>query len=182
MKIIVLNSADVNIEILNVPDHMIENDDIEQFLSEHGYSLNSISWMAAPVDFVPVKFHEYGICAADGEEIHAERDARLKDFSIYDSVQEVKHLEQQELVEKLHRYGKHEEDYFEWHFEGECPIVAAYDYEEPCDVVILAAKVDEDGDITLIGDEKNDRGNEHEIDIDEVFAGQVDFISAAIGQ
>ena len=43
MKIIVLNSADVNIEILNVPDHMIENDDIEQFLSEHGYSLNSIS-------------------------------------------------------------------------------------------------------------------------------------------
>ena len=82
-------------------------------MSEHGYSLNSISWMAAPVDFVPVKFHEYGICAADGEEIHAERDARLKDFSIYDSVQEVKHREQQELVEKLHRYGKHEEDYFE---------------------------------------------------------------------
>ena len=42
--------------------------------------------------------------------------------------------------------------------------------------------MDEDGDITLIGDEKNDRGNEHEIDIDEVFAGQVDFITAAIGQ
>ncbi|MCR5643474.1 MAG: hypothetical protein K6G32_09100, partial [Prevotella sp.] len=134
------------------------------------------------VDFVPVKFHEYGICAADGEEIHAERDARLKDFSIYDSVQEVKHREQQELIEKLHRYGKHEEDYFEWHFEGECPIVAAYDYDEPCDVVILAARVDEDGDITLIGDAKNDRGNEHEIDIDELFAGQVDFITAAIGQ
>jgi hypothetical protein len=118
MKIIVMNSADVRIEVLTVSDRLIENDDIEQ----------------------------------------------------------------QELVEKLHRYGKHEEDYFEWHFEGECPIVAAYDYEEPCDVVILAAKVDEDGDITLIGDEKNDRGNEHEIDIDEVFAGQVDFITAAIGQ
>ena len=32
MKIIVLNSADVNIEVLNIPDRMIENDDIEQFL------------------------------------------------------------------------------------------------------------------------------------------------------
>ena len=156
MKISVMNSADVRIEVLTVSDRLIENDDIEQFLSEHGYSLNNISWMTAPVDFVPVKFHDYGFCATDGEEIHAERDARLKDFTIY--------------------------DYFEWHFEGECPIVAAYDYEEPCDVVILAAKVDEDGDITLIGDEKNDRGNEHEIDIDEVFAGQVDFITAAIGQ
>ena len=44
MKIIVLNSADVNIEVLNVPDRMIENDDIEQFLSEHGYSLNNTLW------------------------------------------------------------------------------------------------------------------------------------------
>lgn len=105
MKIIVMNSADVRIEVLTVSDRLIENDDIEQFLSEHGYSLNNISWMAAPVDFVPVKFHDYGFCATDGEEIHAERDARLKDFTIYDSVQEVKRREQQELVEKLHRYG-----------------------------------------------------------------------------
>ena len=118
MKIIVMNSADVRIEVLTVSDRLIENDDIEQFLSEHGYSLNNISWMAAPVDFVPVKFHDYGFCATDGEEVHAERDARLKDFTIYDSVQEVKRREQQELVEKLHRYGKHEENYFEWHFEG----------------------------------------------------------------
>ena len=64
-----MNSADVRIEVLTVSDRLIENDDIEQFLSEHGYSLNNISWMATPVDFVPVKFHEYGICAADGEKI-----------------------------------------------------------------------------------------------------------------
>lgn len=89
MKIIVMNSADVRIEVLTVSDRLIENDDIEQFLSEHDYSLNNISWMAAPVDFVPVKFHDYGFCATDGEEIHAERDARLKDFTIYDIVQEV---------------------------------------------------------------------------------------------
>ena len=181
MKIIVMNSADVRIEVLNVPDHMIENDDVEQFLSEHGYSLNNISWMAAPVDYVPVKFHEYGICADNGEDIHIERDGRLKDFTINESVREVQHREQEELTEKLHLYGKRVEDGWEWHFEDECPCVAAYDYDEPCDVVILAAKVDEDGDITIIGDEKNDRGNEHEIDVDEIFAGHLDFVTSAIG-
>ena len=92
MKIIVMDSANVRIEVLNVPDHMIE-EDIEQFLAEHDYSLNNISWMAAPIDFVPVQFHEYGICHSDGEELHFVRQGKLKDFSIYDSVQEVKHRE-----------------------------------------------------------------------------------------
>ena len=181
MKIIVMNSADLRIEVIKVSDQLIEDDDIEQFLSERGYSLNNISWMTAPVDYVPVKFHDYGVCSTDGQEIHVERDARLKDFSIYDSVREVKRREQEELVKKLHRYGKHEEDYFEWRFDGECPCVAAYDYEEPCDVVVLAARVDEDGDITIYGDDKNDRGNLHEIDVDEIFAGQLDFVTSAIG-
>ena len=136
MKIIVMDSANVRIEVLNVPDHMID-EDIEQFLAEHDYSLNNISWMAAPIDFVPVQFHEYGICHSDGEE---------------------------------------------WHFEGECPIVAAYDYDEPCDVVILSVRVDKDGYFTIIGDEKNDRGNEHEIDVDEIFAGHLDFLIPEIGK
>ena len=161
MKIIVMDSANVRIEVLNVPDHMIE-EDIEQFLAEHDYSLNNISWMAAPIDFVPVQFHEYGICHSDGEELHFVRQGKLKDFSIYDSVQEVK--------------GEKVDDGYEWHFEGECPIVAAYDYDEPCDVVILSARVDKDGYFTIIGDEKNDRGNEHEIDVDE------DFIISEIGK
>ena len=58
MKIIVMDSANVRIEVLNVADHMLE-DEIELFLYEHGYSLNNISWMAAPIDYVPVQFHEY---------------------------------------------------------------------------------------------------------------------------
>ena len=181
MKIIIMNSADMRIEVLNVSDLLIEEDNIERYLSEHDYPLNSISWMAAPIDYVPVKFQDFGICATDGEEIHVERDARLKDFTIYDSVQELKHREQKEFKEKLHLYGKHVEDYYEWHFEGECPCVAAYDYDEPCDIVVLAARLDEDGDITIIGDEKNDRDNEHEIDVDEIFAGQLDFVTSAIG-
>lgn len=40
---------------------------------------------------------------------------------------------------------------------------AAYGYDEPCDVVILAVRVDNDGRITIIGNERNDRGNEHEL-------------------
>ena len=155
MKIIVMDSANVRIEVLNVADHMLE-DEIELFLSEHGYSLNNISWMAAPIDFVPVQFHEYDTDKENGEEVHATRSGRLKDFSIYDSV-------------------------YEWHFEGECPIVAAYDYDEPCDVVILSVRANKDGSLTIIGDEKNDRGNEHEIEADDIFAGHMDFITSEIG-
>ncbi len=93
MKIIVMNSADLRIEVLNVPDHMLE-EDIEVFLAEHDYSLNNISWMAAPIDYVPVQFHQFDTDKQNGEEVHITRSARLKDFSIYDSVQEVKHREQ----------------------------------------------------------------------------------------
>ena len=180
MKIIVMNSADLRIEVLNVPDHLLE-EDIEVFLAEHDYSLNNISWMAASIDYVPVQFHDFGINEEDGEETYAIRHARLKNYSIYDSVQEVKHREQEELAETLRQYGESVDDGYEWHFEGECPIIAAYDYDEPCDVVILAVRVDKDGKLTIIGDEKNDRGNEHEIDVDEIFAGHLEFVTSEIG-
>lgn len=176
-----MDCANVRIEVLNVPDHMLE-DDTEQFLVEHGYSLNNISWMAAPIDYVPVQFHDYGTIAGSGEEIHVRRDAKLKDFSIYDSVQEVKHREQEELAETLRLHGDKVDDGYEWHFEGECHIVAAYDYDEPCDVVILSVRVDKDGYFTIIGDKKNDRGNEHEIEVDEIFAGHLDYIISEIGK
>ena len=180
MKIIVMDSANARIEVLNVPDHMIE-EDIEQFLAEHDYSLNNISWIAAPIDYVPVQFHEYGICQTNGDELHVVRHARLKDFSIYESVQEIKHREQEELAQALHLHGEKVDDGYEWHFEGECPIVAAYDYDEPCDVVILSVRVNKDGALTIIGDEKNDRGNEHKIEADDIFAGHMDFITSEIG-
>ena len=180
MKIIVMDSTNVRIEVLNVPDHMT-NEDIEQFLTEHDFSLDNISWMAASIDFVPVLFHDYDICHTNGDKNQVTRQARLKDFTIYDSVQEVKHREQEELATALRLYGEKVDDGYEWHFEGECPIVAAYDYDEPCDVVILSVRVDKDGKFTIIGDEKNDRGNEHEIEADYIFAGHIDFIISEIG-
>ena len=72
MKIIVMDSTNVRIEVLNVPDNIV-SEDIEQFLTEHGYSLNNISWMAAPIDFVPLQFHDYSICQTNGEVVHAAR-------------------------------------------------------------------------------------------------------------
>lgn len=120
MKIIVMDSANVRIEVLNVPDHMI-NEDIEQFLTEHDYSLNNISWMAAPIDFVPVQFHDYSISQPNGEFMHASRNARLKDFTIYDSVQEVKNREQEELATALRLHGEKVDDGYEWHFEENVP-------------------------------------------------------------
>lgn len=130
---------------------------------------------------MPVQFHEYNTDKENGEEVHTNRNARLKNFSIYDSVQEIKHREQEELANAIRLHGDKVDDGYEWHFEGECPCVAAYEYDEPCDVVILSARVDKDGNLTIIGDEKNDRGNEHEIDVDEIFAGHLDFVTAEVG-
>ena len=161
-------------------DHMI-NGDIEQFLAEQDYSLCNSSWMAAPIDFVPVQFHNYGICLSSGEEMHVTRHAKLKDFYIYDSVQEVKRREQEELAATVRLHGEKVDDGYEWHFEGDCPIVAAYNNDEPCDIVILSVRMNSDGELTIIGDEKNDRGNEHEIEADDIFAGHMDFITSEIG-
>lgn len=178
MKIIVMDSVNVRIDFLNIPDNMID-ENIERFLVEHDYSLNNISWMAAPIDFVPVQFHEYN--NEDGEETHTIRHARLKNFSVYNSVQEVKHREQEELAEALRQHGEKVEDGYEWHFEGERPIVAAYYCDEPCDMVILSVRVDKEGSLTIIGEDKNDKGYELEIEADDIFAGHMDFITSEIG-
>lgn len=133
-----------------------------------------------PIDYISIEFHEYGTIVNSGEEIHVCRNARLKDLTIYDSVEEVKKREQNELAKTLRQHGEKVDEGYEFHFEGECPIIAAYDWEKPCDVVVLAAKVDNDGYITLIVDEKNERGNEHELEPDEVFAGHIEFITSAV--
>ena len=105
-----------------------------------------------------------------------------------------KHREQVGLTNALRFHGKQVDDGYEWHFEGECPVVAAYDYDEPCDVVILSVGVNRYGKLTTIGDEKggtqrpseslgghHDRDNEHKIDADDIFAVQMSFITSEIG-
>ena len=104
-----------------------------------------------------------------------------KELSIYDSIKAIKRREKQELADALRKHGSKVDDGYEFHFEDECPIIGAYDYEEPCDVVILSACIDKDGYLKLIGDEKNDRGNPHSIDPDDVFAGQLEYVTSSLG-
>lgn len=180
MIIIVMNYADVRIEVLEVTNTMT-NENVEQFLTEHGYSLSNISWMAALIDYVPVQFHNFDVSEDDGTEVHTTRNDRLSNFSVYESVEEIKNREQKELIAALRQHGEKIGDGFEYHFMGDYPIIASYDGDEPCDVVIYAAKADEYNRITLIGDDNNYRGNKHEIDADDVFAGHLEYVTESIG-
>ena len=141
MKIVVLNHADMRVEVLDIPNTML-NENVEQFLTEHGYSLSNISWMAAPIDYVPVQFHNFSISEDDGKEVHTTRNTRLKDISVYDSVEEIKKREREELIAALQQYGEKVDDGFEYHFECDYPIIASYDGNEPCNMVIYAAMAD----------------------------------------
>lgn len=100
--------------------------------------------------------------------------------SVYEMVQNVKRIEQEELIKALKLHGDKEDNGFEIHFECENPIIAAYGMESPFDVVILAVRVDENDNLTILGDDKDYRGNEQEIDVDDVFAGQLEFITDTI--
>lgn len=175
-----MSPADFRIKVLNVPERFLENWNIESFLFKHGYDLNKISWMAIPLDAINVMFQEQSIDENTGAEQHMMRDSRLKNFSIYESVQEVKNREQKELVKAVCTYGEKVDDGYDYNFKDECPIVAAYDGDEPCDVIVLHAKVSNDDTLSLIIDLKDNRGNEHELNPDEVFAGHIEFITAAV--
>ena len=183
MKIVVLNHTDVRVGLLNVVDSLCP-DEIEDFLYDRGFDVSIISWMEVPDDihdYVSIKFHEFDVKDND-EETHSIRTARLKNFTIYDSVQDIKRREQEELAEVLRHIRTRVDDGYEYHFEDECPIIAAYDYDEPCDVVILSVRVEDDGYMSLIGDEKNNRGNPHSLDVDEIFAGHLEYVASSILQ
>lgn len=100
--------------------------------------------------------------------------------TIYDAVQTIKRRERRELIEVLQIYGKEANNGYEWEFKNQQPIIAAYDYDEPCDVVILSIKIDKNDNLIIIGDEKNNRGNQHEIYTDDIFCGQLDYITSEI--
>lgn len=180
MKIIILHDADARIEYLDVADHLIGSD-IEEFLTRQGFSVNNITWLATSADEVPVAYHKFSIDKTTGEAAHKHRTARMKCLTIYGQLQELKRREQTELVSALREYGKNVDGGFEVHFEGEQPIVAGYLFDEPCDIVIDAARVDADGNLLLIGEDKQDRGEQFDIEPNEIFGGQLDYITSSIG-
>lgn len=179
MKIIIMHDADARIEVINVADHLIGND-IESFLISHGYSVNNITWFAAPIDYVPVVFHNYDTDRDTGEERHVSRNARLKDFTIHEQAEELNRREQAELIAALRKYGEKVEGGFEVHFKAECPIIAGYLYDEPCDIAILAARVDENGHLYILGEDRQCGAESLEVDPTEIFPGHIDYITSTV--
>lgn len=111
-------------------------------------------------------------------------DIVMQRYTIHEEVEALKAQEQKELKKKLRECGEKTESGYGYTFDNEDmrPIIAAYNYDEPADVVIIAAKLNKWGKLTLIGDEKNDRGNEHEMHINDIFAGQLDYVTSAIAK
>ena len=70
---------------------------------------------------------------------------------------------------------------FEVHFDGEQPIVAGYLFDEPRDIVIDAARLDADGNLSLLGEDKEVRDGQYDIEPSDIFGGQLDYVTSSIG-
>lgn len=187
MKIIILHDADARIEYLDVADHLIGSD-IEEFLTRQGFSVNNITWIATTADHIPVVYHKYDIDRKTGEATHTQREAELAfddgqnaDLTIHGQLQALKHREQDELKAALRKYGTEVDGGFEVHFEGEQPIVAGYLFDEPRDIVIDAAHLDADGNLSLLGEDKEVRDGQYNIEASEIFGGQLSYVTSSIG-
>ena len=180
MKIIILHDADARIEYLDVADHLIGSD-IEEFLTRQGFSVNNITWLVTSADHIPVVYHKYDIDCKTGEATHTKREAELQDLTIHGQLQALQHREQDELKAALRKYGTEVDGGFEVHFEGEQPIVAGYLFDEPRDIVIDAARLDADGNLSLLGEDKEVRDGQYDIEPSDIFGGQLDYVTSSIG-
>ena len=180
MKIIILHDADARIEYLDVADHLIGSD-IEEFLTRQGFSVNNITWLVTSADHIPVVYHKYDIDRKTGEATHTQREAELQDLTIHGQLQALQHREQDELKAALRKYGTEVDGGFEVHFEGEQPIVAGYLFDEPRDIVIDAARLDADGNLSLLGEDKEVRDGQYDIEPSDIFGGQLDYVTSSIG-
>ena len=180
MKIIILHDADARIEYLDVADHLLGSD-IEEFLTRQGFSVNNITWLVTSADHIPVVYHKYDIDCKTGEATHTKREAELQDLTIHGQLQALQHREQDELKAALRKYGTEVDGGFEVHFEGEQPIVAGYLFDEPRDIVIDAARLDADGNLSLLGEDKEVRDGQYDIEPSDIFGGQLDYVTSSIG-
>ena len=180
MKIIILHDADARIEYLDVADYLIGSD-IEEFLTRLGFSVNNITWFATSADHIPVVYHKYDIDRKTGEATHTQREAELQDLTIHGQLQALKHREQDELKAAIRKYGTKVDGGFEVHFEGEQPIVAGYLFDEPRDIVIDAARLDADGNLSLLGEDKEVRDGQYDVEASDIFGGQLDYVTSSIG-
>lgn len=103
--------------------------------------------------------------------------------TIKQMVDEVKFRERDELRQAVINKGKQTKDGWEYEFDDENrPIVAAYSYDVPADVIIYSVSVEKhDGVLTIIGYNNDDTGYVHHIKPEDVFVGQMEFITNNIG-
>lgn len=77
MKIVILQHMDFRIEVIDVPEPMVEGS-VEHFLRDHGYQVSLLSWTSADTDVVPVRFHTYSFDDRAGEEVVRTRNIALR--------------------------------------------------------------------------------------------------------
>ena len=99
---------------------------------------------------------------------------------MYEIVQNAKKIEQKELIQALKLHGDKVDDGFEIHFEHDYPIIACYGSEDPYDAVIMAVRVDKNDNITILAEDKNYRGETHDLYVDDIFAGQLSYVTDEI--
>lgn len=126
-------------------------------------------------------YHKYDIDRKTGEATHTQREAELKDLTIHGQLQTLKHRKQDELKAALRKYGTGLDGGFEVHFEGEQPIVAGYLFDEPRDIVTDAARLDADGNLSLLGEDKEVRDGQYNMEASEIFVGQLDYVTSSMG-
>ena len=137
--------------------------------------------LVTSADHIPVVYHKYDIDCKTGEATHTKREAELQDLTIHGQLQALQHREQDELKAALRKYGTEVDGGFEVHFEGEQPIVAGYLFDEPRDIVIDAARLDADGNLSLLGEDKEVRDGQYDIEPSDIFGGQLDYVTSSIG-
>jgi len=180
MKIVVLDRFLAKILYLDVDDAVIENDDVEGWLRRKGYDPKDYPFFRTvdaqrniEVEYTRVVKNDLGC------ETHTECKEYLRFGSPYYREKDLKRREHEECIAALKKYGDEEDGGFEKHFEADKPIVAGYLYDEPCDIVVNAVRT-KDGDVYVIGYDKNDPSTEQEISADELFAGQLNEITERI--
>lgn len=101
-------------------------------------------------------------------------------MTIHQLTQALKHREQEELIAAIRLNGESSSSGYVVRFQNEQPVVAGYLFDEPADIVITSAKVDDQGHLSLTGEDKECRGESLDIDPDEIFAGHLDYLTTSI--
>jgi len=108
----------------------------------------------------------------------------MKSETIYQMYEDVKHIEVQQLRNKLHNwndefhFGNYHSD--EQELQSEAPIVAASCYDDPTDVIVDAVIVLANDSIQIKCHGKNNPHEEYILNEDDVYYGHLDFVTSAI--